>query len=419
MAVPRNLEHNKDIMKNINTPPQPRQSKQLILPRILDLKILVKKKSFLLLGPRQTGKTTLLKNFNSNTLYISLLDPDNYLPLLQNPSFLKEIIRGHKWVSSKNRIVIIDEIQKIPILLDLIQLLLDDHKNLRFILTGSSARKLKKSGVNLLGGRLGKYIFFPLVSKELEKYFSWKHILQWGGLPPVILSDSPQEKLKDYVDLYLKEEIQAEALTRNLMNFSRFLKTAAMACGEQLNYEKVANDAQIPSRTVKDYFQILEDTLIGIRLEPYRPSVSRKFVSTPKFYFFDCGITNYLNGREKIVEKSIQFGKALEHFIFCEIFAYIHLIKNNEDELFYWRTQTQLEVDFVVKFKQNIIGIEVKSSERVSERDFKSMNALSLEVSLKRKIFITMEKRKRQTDDNNEIFPVQTFLDDLWNGDIF
>ncbi|OFZ80919.1 MAG: hypothetical protein A3K03_11955 [Bdellovibrionales bacterium RIFOXYD1_FULL_44_7] len=393
----------------------------MYIDRIFDLNARVRRKSLLFLGPRQTGKSTLLRHFDKKTLYIDLLDPDDYLPLTREPARLKDLIKSHNF-SVSHKTVIIDEIQKLPELMDLVHLMIEQDKSLRFILTGSSARKLRKGGMNLLGGRASLQYFFPLVSEELRltKGHSrlWGDLLRLGGLPSVILSDDPWHALKDYVGLYLREEIQAEALTRSLGNFSRFLQTAAISNAEQLNYEEVANDAQLPARTVRDYFQVLEDTLVGCLVPPFNPKETRKFVATPKFYFFDTGVANYLTGRKNLANKTIEYGKALEHFIFCELRAYIG-INNLDAEIFYCRTQTGREIDFIIKSEDKRIAIEVKSSSSLAQKVLRSMSSFAEELGINKKIIVCQEPRKRLTEDGVVVFPVEVFLNALWQGGVF
>lgn len=401
-----------------------------MIKRILDINKLISKKSFFLLGPRQTGKTTLLNSFTDDEcLKIDLLDPDMGLNLLQKPSHLIEIINGHNFGKDKNKkktshkIIIIDEIQKLPILLDIVHSLIEKDPSFRFILTGSSARKLRKTGTNLLGGRAGQLFLHPFVTAEifkLEKIPVKKlnKILLWGLIPSVYTSSDSQDRLKDYVNIYLKEEIQAEAISRNLSAFSRFLKTAALTNTEQLNYDKIGNDSQVSPRTIKDYYQVLDDTLIGQKLDPYHPTVSRKFVSTPKFYFFDLGVVSALIGRKELVEGTIDYGKAVEHLIYCELRAYKDY-KSNEAELYYWRTQTQKEVDFVVVNEGLVFAIEVKASKQFRPEHASGLIALAQETKLAKKIVVNLEKIKRKIDGDIFIYPLFTFLEELWAGEIF
>ncbi|HEY9593350.1 MAG TPA: AAA family ATPase, partial [Spirochaetia bacterium] len=271
----------------------------------------MEKKSFFLFGPRSTGKTTLLRSQFSETAIINLLASSTYLPLAADPSRIRDIVRERSKADEK--IVIIDEIQKLPALLDEVHDLIETT-GMRFVLTGSSARKLRRGGVNLLAGRAWQANLFPLVSAEIDG-FDLARYLRVGGLPQVYGSDSPEEELDAYVTTYLREEIQAEALVQNLPQFSRFLKTASLGNAEQINFANVANDAGIPASTVRSYFQILSDTFTGFLVESWQDSRKRKAVATAKFYLFDTGVANALRGSTQLNEGAVEFGKAFEQFI--------------------------------------------------------------------------------------------------------
>ncbi len=376
-------------------------------PRILKLKELVRHKSLFLLGPRQTGKSTMLRTLFPNAAYYDLLEADTFRELSARPEYLRQTL------PPSTKLVIVDEIQKLPSLLDEIQLLIDRDREIRFILTGSSARKLKRGGANLLAGRAWICRLHPLVSAELG-FERLLDRLNRGSLPAILDSSLPEDDLKAYVGTYLREEIQAEGLTRSIPGFSRFLETAGLTNGEQVNFSAVANDAGVPARTVREHYQILEDTLIGHQLPAYRKTVKRKPVATSKFYFFDVGVANVLMRRGKIIPGSDVFGRALEHQIFLELRSFLDY-KRLDVELSFWRSQSQFEVDFLLGDR---IAIEVKGKSRVSERDYRGLRALGEEIRLKRKLVVCMEKAVRRTDDGTEIQPVQRFLQDLWEGKI-
>ncbi|MBN2536145.1 MAG: ATP-binding protein [Spirochaetales bacterium] len=380
-----------------------------VYPRILDLQKESEYKSLFLFGPRQTGKTFYLKQHFPESEFYNLLLSDLFLRLTQRPQLLREelLARGR----NLHQPVIIDEIQKLPILLDEIHYLIEEH-NIRFIITGSSPRKLLRGGANLLGGRARTRHLFPLVSKEIPD-LDLVRALNYGTIPSIYLSPEPEEDLLAYCGNYLKEEIQAEGAVRRIENFSRFLQTAAIINGEMLKFEAAASDLGMPARTVREYFHILEDTLVGILLKPYRKTKKRKPVSNAKFYFFDTGVSNSLAGRCNIRPKTELFGKALEHFIFTEIRAYLSY-KKDRRELSFWHTYTGYEVDFLIG---NEIGIEVKGSETITEKHLKGLLSLSGEIPLKKKIVVSNEPRPRKIDDIL-ILPVPYFLDSLW-GDEF
>jgi len=315
-------------------------------------------------------------------------------------------------VPPDTKLVIIDEVQKLPQLLDEVHLMIERNKELRFILTGSSARKLKRGGANLLAGRAWVTRLHPLVSAEIGPG-RLLHRLNRGSLPAVLDSELPHEDLRAYVGTYLQEEIRAEGLTRSMENFSRFLEVAGACHGEQVNYTAVGSDAGVPPRTVREYFQILEDTLIGYQLPAYRKTVKRKPVAISKFFFFDVGIANTLLKRSEIVPGSETFGRALEHLIFLELRAWLDYSRNDET-LSYWRSRSGLEVDFLIG---DSIAIEVKAKSRVGHRDLNGMRALSEELSLQRKIVVCTEPRRRQ-DEGVEFIPIEQFLEELWAGEI-
>lgn len=369
-------------------------------PRELKLEPYVGKKSVFLLGPRQTGKSTLLKKTFPAATYIDLLESETFRELSRYPEQLRQ--------RAKSDLTIIDEVQKLPGLLDEVQRLIDRDKSRRFILTGSSARKLRRGAANLLGGRALFFSLHPLTSSELgfERITDQLNI---GSLPGIIDSSIAWDELKAYVGGYLREEVQAEGLTRSIENFSRFLDFSSHLNGEQVNYTKVGNDAGIAPRTVKDYFSILVDTLLAFTLPPYQKGKSRKAVSTEKFYLFDIGVANVLLGRRAIAKHTPDYGKALEHLIFLELKAYLDY-RRSDSPLHYWRTKSQIEVDFLLA---ESIAIEVKGSGRASRQDCKSLLALGEETKLRRKILVCTETHRR-VEEGVEIIPVGEFLKELW-----
>ena len=377
--------------------------------RILDLQTPLKRKSLFLFGPRQTGKTFYLKKTFPNIPFYNLLESKTFLRLSQRPHLLREELMA---TASANPLIIIDEIQKLPLLLDEVHSLIEEKK-MKFILTGSSARKLKRGGANLLGGRATTLHLYPLVSAEIPN-FDLIRVLNWGTLPSIYPSDDPENDLHDYVGNYLKEEIQAEGLARNIGNFSRFLQTASLCNAEQTHFTNIGNDAQISPRTVAEYFSILEDTLIGYILEPYTKTKKRKAVSTAKFYFFDCGVCNVLAGRRNIGPKTELFGKSFEQFIFTELKAYLSY-KRDFRPLTFWRSQlSDYEVDFLIGDE---IAIEVKGSTLITERHLTGIKALKEELKLKKNIIVSMDEKPRKLD-GIDIFPVSHFLEMLWSGEI-
>jgi uncharacterized protein len=375
--------------------------------RLLKLTEIIEKKSVLLLGPRRTGKSTLLRFEFSQCPTWNLLESATYRKLTSDPGILRRELLSFK---IKPKFAIIDEIQRIPELLNEIHLMIEED-DLKFILTGSSARSLRKKGINLLAGRARTKYFHPLVSSEIGRSFDLLKALNYGLIPSIYLSNTPQEDLEDYVGTYLKEEIAAEGLLRNLPSFSRFLEVAATCNGQLVNFTSLASDAAVKRSTVVDWFTVLNDTLLIHELPSFGKTTIRKAIQTSKFYFFDLGVARYLSGILPVGAKGKDFGNSFEHFIFLELqaaksYGYIKT-------LHFWRSTSQFEVDFIVN---ESIAIEVKSYANVDLKDLKGMNALAEEKFLKRKILIcTIENSQLMGD--VEIFPWRKFLEMLWAGD--
>ena len=374
------------------------------LKRLLNLADLLTRKSFFLFGPRATGKSTLIKQQLSETAtVIDLLDSRLYLRLLGSPHDLESIIySGHK-----TGIVVIDEIQRIPELLNEVHRLIE-NKKITFLLTGSSARKLRRGKANLLAGRVWESRMFPLTWKEITD-FNLDRFLHYGGLPAVYLSNYPDEELDAYVNTYLKEEIMAEGLIRKLPPFSRFLRSIALANGEMINFTKLANDCQVPPSTVTEYVGLLEDTLVGFLLPAWTESRKRKAISTAKFYFFDPGVTHMLAGTQTLDRNSHLYGKSFEQFIGMEIRAYLSY-RRKKRELAYWRSTHGYEVDFLIGTET---AIEVKASQKVSGRDLMGLKVLKEENILKNYILVSQDPINTR-DDNFQALYWEKFLDDLW-----
>jgi predicted AAA+ superfamily ATPase len=382
----------------------------MIFDRIINPVEESKKRSFFLFGPRQTGKTFLLNRLFPEVLYYNLLLSDVFFQLSQRPMRIREEIMAHRARGTLKQPIIIDEVQKLPLLLDEVQYLIDAFA-LHFILTGSSARKLKRGGANLLAGRARTHLLFPLVTNEIPD-FDLNRALNIGTLPSIYLSDEPWEDLSAYCGTYLQEEIQSEGIVRRIENFSRFLETAALSNGELLNFENVARDCAVPPRTVREYFYILEDTLVGTMVRPFRRVQKRKTISSAKFYFFDVGVGNVLAKRKEVLPKTENYGKVLEHFVFTELRAYLSYM-NDERELSFFRTSNGQEVDFVVGDE---LAVEVKASDNITERDLRSLQLLSEEIPLRYRIVVSTERVPRRIR-NIEILPVLTFLERLWAGE--
>ncbi|NDC37210.1 MAG: ATP-binding protein [Proteobacteria bacterium] len=378
-----------------------------MIERTLDLTKVLAQRSAFLFGARQTGKSTLLRSQFPEARFVDLLAADTFRQLSAAPESLRQSL------TDADRIIVIDEIQKLPSLLDEVHLLIERNKSLRFILTGSSARKLRRGGANLLAGRAITYNLFPLTFAEVgQAKLSEK--LSIGGLPSVLSSERPWEDLREYVGTYLQEEIRAEALTRSIESFSRFLTVAGLANGRQLNFTKIGADAQVPPRTIQEFFSVLEDTLIGFQLPSYRKALSRKAVATSKFYFFDIGVAHALQGIRHIAPGTVAYGDAVEHLVATELRAFLSYTRS-EQPLAYWRTTSKFEVDFLIG---DSIAVEVKATGRVASSDIRSLLALSEDLTLRRKIIVSSEPEYRKFDSGIEVMPLEQFLLDLWSGAI-
>lgn len=380
----------------------------MYIQRTLDLTKHLKQKSILLLGPRRTGKSSYIQHQVKPDLYFNLLDSDTFSKFAFKPSLLREMVK-------KNNLVCVDEIQKLPNLMDEIHSLIETNKELRFILTGSSAKKIKKSHTSLMAGRARQFNFLPFSYNEVKnKNFDLKKFLLYGALPDVYLSKNPWDELKDYAGTYLKEEIQESAFVRKIENYARFLEFSALSSGKLLNFESLANDAFIPARTIKDYYQLLEETLIGYNVSPLRKKGSRKEISTSKFYFFDTGVLNSFVHRKQVSEKSPEFGDLFEHFIFLELKHY-QLTNRFDWEIEFWRTHSKDEVDFTLG--KGEVLIEVKASEKIKLEHLSGINKYCKDYKYKKAIIIYMgDARKKEGD--VEIYPWSQFLEELWAGEI-
>ena len=283
------------------------------------------------------------------------------------------------------------------------------NKKIPFILCGSSARKLKRTGANLLGGRALRYELFPLVSKEIPN-FDLIRALNNGLLPRHYLADNAKKMIEAYIGDYLKEEIAAEALTRNVPAFARFLEVAAFSNGEVVNYNNIAQECGISAVTVKEYFQILFDTLVGFSVPSYRKKPKRRIIQAPKFYFFDIGIANFLLKRGEITPGSEIFGRVFEHLIFQEILAHSHYSGHNYP-ISYWRTSSGLEVDFILG--EHKVALEVKGVPEVQSHHLKGLKAFYDEYKPQKTIIVSLDKKPRIAN-GISIFPVKDFLVQLW-----
>ena len=376
-----------------------------IKDRILDLSLPADRSAFLW-GPRKTGKTYWIKRYFADSVIIDLLKTDVFADYASRPSLLREQYQEHRGL------VVIDEIQMVPDLLNEIHWLIE-NTDVSFLMTGSSARKLRRRHANLLGGRAWRYTMAPLTHAETEG-FDLEQVVVSGLLPPHFLSSDPVQDLRSYVADYLKEEIAAEAVIQNIPAFAEFLRVAALTSGELLNYTNVGRETGVSAKVVRNYFQILEDTLLGFRITPWRKVRNRRLIETEKFYLFDVGVTNYLARRAPRIGTP-EFGNSFENYILMELKAY-QAYRNPELDIRYWRTSTGFEVDFVLD--DMAVAIEVKGSQRVHSTHTRGLRALLEEHTVKRAVIVSLEKQPRKLDYSIEILPWQVFLNTLWSGEL-
>ncbi len=373
------------------------------IPRTLDLT--GNPRSLFLFGPRQTGKTWLLKHSFPRSRYYNLLHSETFLRLSMRPGSLREELAADRPAEP----IIIDEIQKLPLLLDEIQAMIDEL-GIRFILTGSSARKLKRGGVNLLGGRARTRRLHPLVSVEIGD-LDLSRLLAWGSLPPVHLSDDPWDDLRSYCGTYLQQEIADEGISRRIDAFARFLRVAAVMNGELLNFEAFASDAAVPARTIREYYAVLEDTLLGELVEPWRRGGKRKSTATGRFWFFDIGVRNALAGDRGLAEGSDRWGRNLEHLVYTELRAFLDY-RLDDRPLAFWRTRDGREVDFVLG---DDVAIEVKAVANPADRHLAGLDAIAEEGTFRRRILACSVARPSLVR-CVEVLPVKSFFQELWAG---
>ncbi len=376
-----------------------------IFTRALDISLPSNRSAFLW-GPRKVGKTHWVSRRFKDAVFIDLLKSEVFADYASRPWLLRERFEGI------SKTVVIDEIQMVPDLLNEIHWLIE-NAGTQFVLTGSSARKLRRNHANLLGGRAWRYTMQPLCWAEIDD-FDLEDVMVKGLLPPHFLSPDPAQDLRAYVADYLKEEIAAEAVIQNLPAFAEFLRVAAVTSGTLLNYTNVARESGVSSKVVRGYFQMLEDTLLGFRLPPWRRRVDRRLVETEKFYLFDVGVTNYLARRRPAIGTP-EFGNSFEQLILMELTAY-RAYRDPDLEITFWRTSSGLEVDFILGAMD--VAIEVKAKRRISSRDIAPLRALAGEHPVKRAIVVSLEDEPRTLADGISVLPWQQFLNRLWSGEI-
>ena len=372
--------------------------------RAADLAAWMSKKSHFLLGPRQTGKSHLIRQALPSARIYDLLDSSVYLSLSQNPSRLGEEL------TADERLVVIDEIQRLPDLLNEVHRLIES-RGVRFLLTGSSARRLRGGGINLLGGRARTRHLHPLTRHELGKHFDLARALGYGLLPSIYFSHDPHADLASYAGTYLQQEVIAEGATRNAPAFSRFLRVAALANATLVNFTNIASDAQVPRTTVYEYFEILKDTLILHEVPAWAASKKRKPIVSSKYYFFDGGVAAALQGRTAPAPQTTEYGHAFETYLLHELKC--HADYGAGDPVSFWRSTSGYEVDFLIG---DHTAIEVKAKANVGPQDLRSLRAIGEEQTFKHLLCVSLEPRRRQVG-NITILPYRQFLDRLWAGD--
>lgn len=374
---------------------------------------LPKNKSFFLFGPRQTGKSTLInERFTKNIWRVDLLLNDVFLSYSKNPSLFRQEAQ-EKINNEKIKYIFIDEVQRLPELLNEVQYLMQEFK-CKFILSGSSARKLKRGGANLLGGRAIQRFLFPFTYNEIKDRFKLEDALFYGTLPPIIEKTNKEKSdiLNSYVNTYLREEIQMEGIVRNLGGFSRFLDMSCSQFGELTSYSEIARECQLPVRTVQSYYEILEDTLIGFKLEPWRKSIRKRLSAHPKFYFFDNGIVNAVTKRLTAPVDPGLRGKLFEQFIILETYRIIHY-KQSEANIFFWRTNHGAEIDLLIeKHGKLLAAIEIKGSSNISGSHLSGIRAFKEEKPNVPAYIVCLVKNKYQLN-NVTILPWQKYLEEL------
>ncbi len=371
------------------------------------------KGSFFLFGPRGAGKSTLVKGHFKETLYVDLLEPETFRVFSANPERLRERMLA----SPDKTIVVIDEIQKVPQLLSFIHSLIEEKHGWQFVLTGSSSRKLKRAGVDLLAGRALLCSLHPFMAAELKGHFSLDSALQMGLLPIVLDSADPDQVLQTYAALYLREEVQMEGLVRNIGNFSRFLEAMSFSHASLLNISNVARECEVERKLVEGYVSILEDLLLGYRLQVFTKRAKRALVAHPKFYLFDAGVYRSLRPKGPLDRPAEIDGHALEGLVGQHLRAWITYSKN-DSSLHFWRTRSGSEVDFIIYGSEGLFAIEVKNAARIHPQDLRSLKAFKQDYPLSR-LYLLYRGKDRLLKGDILCLPCSEFLQQLKPGPWF
>ncbi|MCX6270797.1 MAG: AAA family ATPase [Bacteroidetes bacterium] len=381
------------------------------IERLLKIELPAGQSAFLW-GPRKTGKSTLLRGLFPESKFFDFLNTDLFFRFTNRPALLGEELDALP-TEQLRKPIILDEVQKIPHILDEVHRLIE-NKGIQFVLCGSSARKLKRGQSNLLGGRAWRYELFPLVTAELRDW-SLLDVLNKGMIPSHFQQPDAKRSLRAYVQDYIMEEVIQEGLVRNIPSFSRFFDSVGFSHGEMTNYLNISRDCGIDSKTVREYYQILIDTLMGIMIDPYKRRQNRMVITrTPKFYLFDTGVAGVITKRYISEERGELFGKAFEHFILMEIVAF-RSYHSLDFQIGYWRTKTGLEVDFILGDGE--IAIEVKGANRLDSKDLKGILTFTNELNPRKSIIVCNEPTERRVD-KISIMPYRIFLAALWSKNI-
>jgi len=370
----------------------------------------ISKESCFVFGPRGTGKTTFLKKAFPDALWIDLLEPETFRSFSAKPERLSELIAGNN-----KKTVVIDEIQKLPELLDVVHLLVEKKLGIQFILTGSSARKLKKAGADLLAGRLIKHIMYPFMAAELKDRFNLNSAIITGMIPLVVSAENAELVLRSYVALYVREEVQMEGLVRNISAFSRFLEAISFSHGSLLNVSNVARECEVERKTVEGYISILEDLLLCSKIPVFTKRAKRAVITHNKFYFFDSGVFRSLRPAGPLDRPEEIEGAALEGLVYQHLISW-NTYSGEENQLYYWRTPAGFEVDFVLYGPKVFAAIEVKNSAKVRVQDIKPLKAFKEDYP-EAQLYLLYRGKERLKMDGVLCLPCGEFLEKLVPGE--
>jgi predicted AAA+ superfamily ATPase len=374
---------------------------------IIDRFFQAPKASFFLFGPRGTGKSTFVHQHFKNAIYVDLLDPERVRLFSAMPERLKELIDAQP----ESGFIVIDEVQRVPGLLSVVHSLIETKKGWTFVLTGSSARKLKRTGVDLLGGRALLYTMHPFMAGELGRHFNFDKAFLHGLLPVVVASENPMEVLRSYAALYLREEVQMEGLVRNIGNFSRFLEAISFSHASVLNMSNVARECEVERKVVEGYVEILEDILLGWRLPVFSKRAKRELVVHPKFYLFDTGVFRSLRSKGPLDRVEEIEGQALEGLVAQHLRAWAAYSKGQR-ELFYWRTRSGVEVDFIVYGPEGLWALEVRNARKIHTADLRGLRSFKEEYPDSKALFLYRGK-ERLVKEGILCLPCVEFLKEL------